>query len=66
MNEHSKNLLDVVGGMAVLTAWLGLLSQVMTIIATTLTAIWGAIRLYEWAKAKRASQRHATKQPPVE
>ena len=66
MNEHSKNLLDVVGGMAVLTAWLGLLSQVMTIIATTLTAIWGAIRIYEWAKAKRASPHRATTPPPGE
>jgi hypothetical protein len=56
MTSHLKDVVE--GGLAGVTlaaAWLGLLSTVLTIIATTLTILWSAIKISEteWWKNRR-------------
>ena len=51
--EQAKAVGDALAISAVGIAWLGALSTVMTILATTAALVYSCLRVYEWFEKRR-------------
>jgi hypothetical protein len=53
MMEPAKNVVDLASFTVALTAWLGLITGVLSLIAVSLSIAWSVVRFYEYFKNKK-------------